>query len=426
VARPSNGIIGDTIYALSSGAPPAAIAVVRISGPAAAATLAALAGALPEARRASYRRLRDSRGALLDHALLLWLPGPGTATGEDLAELHLHGGRAVVAAVTKVLSERGLRLAEPGEFTRRALFNGQLDLSEVEGLADLLAAETESQRREALRRADGMLGRQLDDWMRRLVAIAAAIEAAIDYDGEDEVVGQGATDIVALAEEIRTALAVPPAERLRDGLRIAIVGPPNAGKSTLFNALVGDEAAIVSAVPGTTRDVIERPLSMGGMPIVLLDTAGIRASSDPIEAAGIERAVRQREVADIILDLSGEASPAPHVIAISAKADVVEARHDTLAISAATGSGLAALRHRMTEIATSLLPREGDVALDRRYRAALAIVEGALGAAAGSSDDPLLAAEHVRVARTHLDRLIGGGDVEAMLDALFGRFCLGK
>jgi len=425
VARPSNDTIGDTIYALSSGAPPTAIAVVRISGPAAAATLTALAGTLPDPRRASYRRLRDAQGALLDHALLLWLPGPGTATGEDLAELHLHGGRAVVAAVIAALAGRGLRLAEPGEFTRRALFNGRLDLSEVEGLADLLAAETESQRREALRRADGVLGRKLDGWMRRLVAIAAAIEAAIDYDGEDEVAGQGGADIALLADEIRAALAIPPAERLRDGLRVAIVGPPNAGKSTLFNALVGDEAAIVSAVPGTTRDVIERPLGLGGIPIVLLDTAGIRAASDPIEAAGIARAVRQREVADIILDLSGEAIPAPHVIAISAKADVVAARRDALAISAATGSGLAELRDRIIRIAASLLPREGDVALDRRYRTALAFVEEALVAAAGS-DDPLLAAEHVRIARTHLDGLIGGGDVEAMLDALFGRFCLGK
>ncbi|WP_298692932.1 tRNA uridine-5-carboxymethylaminomethyl(34) synthesis GTPase MnmE [uncultured Sphingomonas sp.] len=417
-----------TIYALSSGAPPAAIAIVRISGPDAGATLAALAGSCPSPRTASLRRLRDQRGELLDHALLLWMPGPCTATGEDLAELHLHGGRAVVAAVFAALAERGLRQAEPGEFTRRALFNGRLDLSAVEGLADLLAAETESQRREAMRRADGMLGRKLDGWMRRLVEIAAALEAALDYDGDDDVAQQGsdtAEAIAALTLEIGTALAAAPAERLRDGVRIAIVGPPNAGKSTLFNALVGEDAAIVSAIAGTTRDAIERPVALAGMPVVLVDTAGVRDALDPIEAIGVDRALRERARADIVLDLAGEQTGAAHVIAVAAKADVAAARAGALPVSALTGAGLAALRAAIATVGAGLLPRDGEVALDRRYRDALAIVHAALASAA-ASDDPLITADEIRVARAHLDGLIGGGDVEAMLDALFGRFCLGK
>ncbi len=432
MARPSDAgpgdPAGDTIYALSSGAPPAAIAIVRISGPTARDTLIALAGALPAPRHASYRRLRDDRGDMLDHAMLLWLPGPGTATGEDLVELHLHGGRAVVAAVLAALADRGLRLADPGEFTRRALFNGRLDLSAVEGLADLLAAETESQRREALRRADGQLGRQLGAWMRRLTDIAAGIEAAIDYDGEEDV-GRGgalADDVIRrLACDIGAALARPPAERLRDGIRIAIVGPPNAGKSTLFNALVGADAAIVSDIPGTTRDAIERPMSLRGMPIILVDTAGIRVSSDPIESIGIARAERQRDVADIVLDLAGVPPQAANVICVATKVDVEMPRPGAMPVSARDGRGLDKLLDRMASTCAALLPGEGDVALDRRYRIALDAIRDQLDASLASSD-PLIVAECVRLARVHLGGLIGGGDVEAMLDTLFGRFCLGK
>jgi tRNA modification GTPase len=430
VARPNNPDTpaGETIYALSSGAPPAAIAIVRISGPAAGATLAAMAGGLPSPRHASHRRLRDRHGQLLDHAMLLWLPGPGTATGEDLAELHLHGGRAVVAATLAALADFGLRLAEPGEFTRRALYNGRLDLSAVEGLADLLAAETENQRREALRRADGLLGRKLALWMQRLTDIAAAIEVEIDYDGDDEVVASDTSRniaIAALGMDIGAALSMPPAERLRDGLRVAIIGPPNAGKSTLFNALVGADAAIVSDIPGTTRDLIERPLSLGGMPIVLIDTAGLRDSLDPIEAVGVVRARRALQLADLVLDLGASTDAAPHIIAVSAKADSEAPRAGALAVSALSGEGLRALRDRLIAEAAKLLPGEGEIALDRRYRVALAAVCEDLDAAAKATD-PLLVAEHIRLARGHLGALIGGGDVESMLDALFGRFCLGK
>lgn len=418
----------ETIYALSSGAPPAAIAIVRVSGVSAGEALTALAGSLPPPRRASYRRIHDGHGELLDHAMILWLPGPDTATGEDLVELHLHGGRAVVSATLAALRELKLRMAEPGEFTRRALFNGRLDLTAVEGLADLLAAETESQRREALRRADGVLGRKLAGWLQQLTNIAAAIEVEIDYDGEADVATAGSVHraaIVGLADEIDAALAMPPAERLRDGLRVAIVGPPNAGKSTLFNALVGADAAIVSDIAGTTRDTNERPLSLAGMPIVLIDTAGLRDSIDPIEAIGVERAKREREAADVVIDLSDDPGDAVHVIHVASKSDLGPIRGGALAVSASLGTGLDSLRAVLAERCAALLPRDGEVALDRRYRDALADVRDDLAAAAETGDE-LLAAEHVRLARLHLGGLIGGGDVEAMLDALFGRFCLGK
>ncbi len=417
----------DTIYALSSGPLPAAIALIRISGPAAGMTLDALAGTRPAPRHASRRSLRDALGEVLDHALVLWFPGPATATGEDLAELHLHGGRAVVDATLSALAARGLRLAEPGEFTRRALLNGRMDLSAVEGLADLLAAETERQRKEALRRADGALARRLDDWTRQLVAIAAHIEAEIDYDEEVELdASSSIAPIAALVSDIQAALAVPPAERLRDGLRIAIVGPPNAGKSTLFNALVGRDAAIVSEIPGTTRDAIERPLAIAGLPFLLVDTAGLRETNDPIERIGVARAHDQRALADIVIDLTGElAGDGQPVIPISAKSDVVAPRAGALAISAFTGEGLAALHARIAEIGSKLLPGEGDVALDRRYRERLYEVRAELYAALATGD-PLLRAEHVRTARERIDSLTGGAGIEDMLDALFGRFCLGK
>lgn len=414
----------DTIFALSSGAPPAAIAVVRISGPEAGATLDMLAGKRPPPRRASLGALRTGAGDMLDHALMLWFPGPATATGEDLAELHLHGGRAIVSAVLKHLAALGLRSAEPGEFTRRALLNGRLDLSEVEGLADLLAAETEAQRREAITRSSGMLARRLDDWGRVLIIIAARIEAAIDYDGELEDLAPVVPDIAALLTEIGRALDNPPAERLRDGLRVVISGPPNAGKSSLFNAILGTDAAIVSPIEGTTRDALERFVAIDGLPFLLIDTAGDRDAVDPIERIGVDRARQARAGADIILDLTAAASRET-VIAISAKADLGDVRPGTLPVSAATGDGIAALLAAIADLGRTLLPREGEMALDRRYRDGLWAVQAELERAA-AEEDSLIVAEHIRLAREGLDRLTGRAGIDDMLDALFGRFCLGK
>lgn len=416
----------DTIYALSSGSPPAAIAIVRVSGPAAGATLAALAGRLPPPRHARLAHLRDEHGDTLDHALTLWFPGPRSATGEDLAELHLHGGRAIVAAVLAALERRGLRLAEPGEFTRRALFNGRLDLGAAEGLADLLAAETETQRREALLRADGALGRRLRGWADRLVALCAAAEAAIDYD--EEVHDPGAAlmaDIEALHAEIAAALARPPAERLRDGVRVAIVGPANAGKSSLFNALLGQAAAIVSAEPGTTRDAIERSVALGGVPLVLIDTAGEREGGGAIEREGIARARHVAATADLLLDLSPGARSDERRLAIGAKADLRPPANGIIAVSSITGEGVAALADALVARAKHLVPQVGEVAWDRRYRNVLATVAERLASALASGDS-VLAADDLRAARAAMDALIGGADLDAVLDALFGRFCLGK
>jgi tRNA modification GTPase len=430
VPAPTNAGTDDTIYALSSGRPPAAIAVVRVSGSRAGAILAQLTGRMPYPRRATLATLRDEASDPLDRALILWFPGPASATGEDCAEFHLHGGIAVTDAVLAAIGRTGARLAEPGEFTRRALFNGRLNIAEVEGLADLLAAETEAQRREALRRSEGALGRRLRGWTDRIVTASARIEAAIDYDGD---VGGGdgeglANDIDSLVGEIDAALCVPPAERLRDGVRVAIVGPVNAGKSSLFNALLGSDAAIVSTIEGTTRDLIERPVAIGGIPLVLIDTAGLRESSDPIEREGIGRAAAAAESADLLLDLSEGAQNDDRTIAVAAKADLSSdssSRRRGVAVSVQTGEGMSDLIERIISRCRSLLPGEGDLALDRRYRAALVIVREEL-VTARDTEDSVLAAEHLRTARVAMDRLVGGADFDSMLDALFGRFCLGK
>ena len=284
--------MSDTIFALSSGSPPAAIGVVRVSGPAAGAALTALSGMLPQPRRASYRALRDADGAVLDQALVLWFPGPNTATGEDLAELHLHGGRAVVVAGEKaLLGIAGLRRAEPGEFTRRSFANGRIDLAEAEGLADLLSAETELQRRSALAMAGGAFSRQVEQWRDRVLVASAAVEAVLDFGDEDDVSDLPPDFVSRLTDlrgELQTWLSRPRAEALREGFRVVLAGPPNAGKSTLFNALVEDEAAITSPLAGTTRDVLTRAVSIGGVPFLFGDTAGLRdETGDEIEAIGI-------------------------------------------------------------------------------------------------------------------------------------------
>ncbi|GAA0865651.1 tRNA uridine-5-carboxymethylaminomethyl(34) synthesis GTPase MnmE [Sphingopyxis soli] len=419
---------------------------MRISGSRAGEALTALAGRLPAPRRASLASLQDAAGAPLDRALLLWFPGPTTATGEDLAELHLHGGRAVVAAVAAALAALpGLRHAEPGEFTRRAFLNGRIDLAEAEGLADLLAAETESQRVQALALASGHVSRAVAGWQDRLLALMAGAEAELNFADEDDVeVYEGAAQrliagMATLGAELGAWLARPAAEVIAEGLSVVIAGPPNAGKSTLINALAQRELAIVSPVEGTTRDVIETPLALDGIAMRFSDTAGLRAEgADAIEAIGIDRAKAAVEAADILLWLGPpkDVPEHPRAILIAAQADrwrgdaaaEADAARCDLTLSAATGEGMDRLHAYIVEMARTLLPREGETALRQRQRAALAEAKQWLAIEPGTREagDLILIAERLRLAAAALDRITGRAGVEDMLDALFGRFCIGK
>ena len=423
-----------TIFALSSGRPPAAISVVRISGPKAHDAGRLIAGDLPAPRMASVRELRNpASGELLDEALVLRFDGPASSTGEDSVEFQCHGGRAVIDAVLGVLASLdGLRAAQPGEFTRRAFESGRIDLTEAEGLADLIEAETESQRKAALALAEGGLRKQVADWQNRLLGLSAEAERAIDYDEDDQGVDPALSrECGALAAELRAWLERPRVERLKDGVRVVVAGPPNAGKSSLLNAIAGEERAIVTAVPGTTRDHIEVPLSLGGVPILLTDTAGLRESADAVETIGVERAARLVEVADVLLWL-GEAADAPghpRLIRVHAKADLAgreSASEGSIAVSSVTGEGLSKLLRRIEALARGgLLPAEDAIALNRRQAAQLEDARDALEHALGARD-PVLIAEDLRLARSAFDRLTGRAGVEEVLDALFSRFCLGK
>jgi tRNA modification GTPase len=423
-------VTADTIFALSSGSPPAAVAVVRISGPRADAALAALAGRLPEARRASVARL-TWQGERLDEALVLRFPGPASATGEDIAELHLHGGRAVVTAVLWALGQiEGLRAAEAGEFTRRAFENGRIDLAEAEGLADLLQAETETQRRAAQALAGGALSRLVEEWQSRLLRQAAALEAVLDFSDEGEV-GEGwppgwGEAVAALEDEMEEALARPAAERLRDGLRVVIAGPPNVGKSSLLNWLAGRQAAITSAIAGTTRDLVEAPTALGGTPFLLVDTAGLRESGDEVEAIGVGLARRSIDAADLVLWLGAPGEAPERSVLVQSKLDLAPPEREAdVRVSAETGEGMDALVALLIARARDLLPGDGEVALNARHREAIALAAGQLREAE-QSQDLLIAAECLRQARVAVDRVTGRAGVEDMLDALFGRFCIGK
>jgi tRNA modification GTPase len=421
----------DTIYAVSSGAPPAAIAVLRLSGAGAFGAVRALAGDVPEPRRAALRALRHD-GELLDRALVLVFPGPDSATGENVAELHLHGGRAVVRAVEAALSAMpGLRAAEPGEFTRRALEHGRIDLSEAEGLGDLLMAETEAQRRAAIRSAEGAVRREVEGWAARLLMLSAQVEAILDHSDEDDVGGDVApirADATMLANAIEAVVAGPTVERLRDGIRIVLAGPPNAGKSTLLNAMAERDAAIVSPIAGTTRDRIEAPVVRDGVAWLLIDTAGLaEAPGDAIEAIGVERAKQALASADVTLWLGDDAPPG-EAIRVHARADAPgrnSAPTGSVAVSARTGAGLDALWRELGERARGLLPSGDRVAFNQRQRDLCASAARSIREAAGEHD-LLLIAEHLRAARRAFDAVTGRADVEAMLDALFARFCIGK
>jgi tRNA modification GTPase len=423
----------DTIFALSSGRPPAAISVIRVSGRRAHEAGTRIAGSLPEARSAVVRALRHPvSGELLDEGLVLRFDSPASSTGENVVEFQCHGGRAVVGALLAALgSLEGLRAAEPGEFTRRAFENGRIDLTAAEGLADLIEAETESQRRAALAIAEGGLRKQIDDWQARLLALSAEAERAIDYDEDDL-----ATDPTlvrecgGLAAELRDWLDRPRIEPLKDGVRVVIAGPPNAGKSSLINAITGVERAIVADTPGTTRDHIDVPLSLGGVPILLTDTAGLREAQEEVEAIGVARAAALVEGADVLVWL-GEpvGAPAhPRRIEVHPKADLPglgDPPDGFMPISSVTGEGITPLLELIGELATTLLPREGAIALNRRQAERIGEAAEALEMSAINSDC-VLVAECLRQARSAFDRLTGRAGVEDVLDTLFSRFCLGK
>lgn len=440
----------DTIFALASGAMPSAIAIVRVSGPGASAALQRLTGGPPgPARKAIRSRIEDPRtGEVLDDGLVLWFPGPASFTGEDLVEFQLHGGRAVVAGVLAALAEcEGLRPAEAGEFARRAFHNGKLDLTAVEGLADLIGAETAAQRRQALRVAEGELGRLYDSWRERLLRAQAHLEAMIDFSDEDLPEGLLGKVRVIVAEtnrEIGTHLDDGRrGELIREGLRIAIIGPPNAGKSSLLNLLARRDAAIVSERAGTTRDVIEVHLDLGGMPVIVADTAGLRDSPDEIEQEGIRRARQHAENADLRLALfSAETWPdldeptqalcGEGTIRLLNKADLLGAGSDRikgealLPISVQGGAGIDRLMDRLeTEVRARCGGGESLGVTRLRHRVALERCRLALGRF-GQTEAIDLAAEELRSAAQALGGITGRVGVEGLLDRIFHDFCIGK
>jgi tRNA modification GTPase len=435
---------GDTIYAPATAAGRAAVAIVRLSGPEAGQALAALAGFLPPARTARRARLRDPEsGEAIDEALVLWFPGPRSMTGEDVAELHVHGSRAVLAAAMHALSTQGLRLAEPGEFTRRAFLNGRLDLTQAEAVADLAAADTEAQRRQALRQLDGGLGGLYRDWGDRLLRLLAHLEAAIDFPDEDlppEIEARIAGESATLADEIAGHLADGHrGERLRDGIAVAILGPPNAGKSSLLNQLARREAAITSPVAGTTRDVIEVAVDLAGYPVVLADTAGLRDSADQVEQEGVRRALARAEAAELRLFLFDSARPqdaaeaarwtGPDTLLVANKIDLAANRaalpEGALPISALTGEGIAELTAAITARIAGNYDGAAPLLTRARHREAL---ESAAAALCRSLCANLaeLRAEDLRIAWRSLGRITGRANVEDLLDVIFADFCLGK
>lgn len=435
----------DTIFALASGGSRAAISVLRLSGAGSGPALRRLAGGLPAPRQASLRHLRHPEGGeLLDQALVLWFPGPASYTGEDAAELHLHGGRAVLEGVSEALLGLGLRPAEAGEFTRRAFLSGRMDLTAAEGIADLIAAETAAQRRQALRQAGGALARRYEGWSARLTRLLAHQEAAIEFaeDGlPNDLEAEVRSSAMVLALEMQGHLAEGGrGERLREGLWAVILGAPNAGKSSLLNALAGREAAIVSARAGTTRDIVEVRLELGGVPVWLADTAGLRETPDEIEAEGVRRARRRADEADLRIALfAADQPPDAATLALLDEATLVVASkvdlapparlpggRQPLAISVRDGTGLEEFRRRLDQLAAERAGLADEASLTRpRHRAALDEAVSWLDEAA-AAPMPELTAEALRAALRALGRLTGRVGVEAVLDVVFGDFCIGK
>ncbi|WP_417723171.1 tRNA uridine-5-carboxymethylaminomethyl(34) synthesis GTPase MnmE [Salipiger sp.] len=426
----------DTIYALASAPGKSGVAVIRVSGPSAPDAAKALAGSVPEARKADLRILRDADGAMLDQALVLVFEEGASFTGERVVEFHTHGSIAIQRAVLRALSQLpGFRLAEPGEFTRRALENQKLDLTQVEALSDLIEAQTESQRVQAMQVLVGRLGERVEEWRRRLITAASLLEATIDFADEDlpvDVTEDVRDHLESVLKDLRVELkGSVAAERIRLGFEVAIVGAPNIGKSSLLNELAGRDAAITSEIAGTTRDVIEVHMEIAGLPVTLLDTAGLRETDDPVEKIGIQRARQRAESADLRVFLVGpdEApmmEPKPGDLVRISKADLTGA---STGISVKTGQGIGAL---VEEIGDVLSSRTRDAGLITRERHRIAFREGteALETAISRLDlGPAgydITAEEVRFSIRRLEALIGRVDVESLLDEIFSTFCLGK
>jgi tRNA modification GTPase len=429
-----------TIVALSSGTGRAGVAVVRVSGPQVRFVLETICGDIPRPRLASLRRLRDRFGETIDSGLVLFFPAPASFTAEDVAEFQIHGSRAVLSRLLAELTALpGLRLAEPGEFTRRAFEAGKLDLAAVEGLADLIDSETEWQRRQALRQMEGALGKQCADWRQRLIAAMALLAAELDFSDEGDVSGPLIEQARHLAggvlDELRQALGTfARGERVRDGFVVVLAGPPNAGKSSLLNALARRDVAIVSATPGTTRDAIEVRMDLAGLPVLLIDTAGLRESADAIEAEGVRRAKSLAARADLVLDLRAidsqpnRTSASNRSLAVATKSDLPGlVQTGEIGVSAVTGEGLPGLLDAIASRLSGQASSEAALLTRERHRVAVSDAIAALArmveARHGQAE---LLAEDVRLAAVALERLVGRVDVEDMLDRLFAGFCIGK
>ncbi len=431
------GSTHDIIFAVAAGGARSALSVVRLSGAGAGDVLDALCGERPAPRVASLRWVRDLAGARIDQALVLWFPGPRSYTGEDCAEFHLHGGRAVLEAAADALTAAGARPADPGEFTRRAFLNGRMDLVEAEAVGDLVAAETQAQRRQALRQLEGALGDLYRGWASRLTRLMAQQEALIDFPDEDLPAATLAAmwrDVEVLEAEIRAHLDDGRrGERLRDGLVFAVIGAPNVGKSSLVNALAGRDVAIVAGSPGTTRDVLEARVVFGDVPVTLLDTAGLRETDDEVEAEGVRRARARAADADLtitVVDASrhGKCEALPDAdLRVVNKVDLGPAPDGArFAVSAKTGAGIGELRAALDAHATALIETRGTPPLTRaRHRAALTAVAAGLNGAR-AAPLPELAGEEMRSALGQFARLTGRVGTEEILDSVFGQFCIGK
>ena len=435
----------DTIFALSTGRLPSGVAIIRLSGPHARTAISDMAGVVPRPRQLAYAVLRDAHEQVLDRGMVAYFPAPASFTGEDCAELHLHGGRAVVAAVLRELARmKGLRQADAGEFTRRAHLNGKMDLTSAEALADLIDAETEAQRRLAIENASGVHARLYTDWRARMTNVRALLESELDFADEgdvpDSLADEMERDIAELVQQIRTHLSgYRRAEIIRDGFRVAIVGPPNVGKSSLLNALARRDVAIVADEPGTTRDLIEVVLDLNGWKVIVTDTAGIRETQDKIELLGIARSRRAASEAHLLIiledlnaaDENGFELGRAEVLKVGTKSDLcrseARANYDVV-VSALTGEGI---QNLLDHILAEAARYEGQSADPGPFRerqvqelnAALAALESV---STINRNNPELRAEQLRVAATAMGRLIGDIDVEDILDVVFSRFCIGK